>query len=49
LAEICAAKRLAKMKNLDKVKQRRRVAQFLQRKGFTSDIVGETLNKLIPY
>lgn len=49
LAEICAAKHLAKMKNLDKVKQRSRVAQFLQRKGFTFDIVGETLNKLIPY
>ena len=48
LAEICAAKQLAKIKNPDKVKRRRRVAQFLQRQGFTSDIIGETLNKLMP-
>lgn len=49
LAEVCAEKHLAKMKKLDLVKKRRRVAQFLQHKGFSSDIVGKILDKLIPY
>ncbi len=49
LALSCVEKKLPAMKGLDVQKKRRRVAQFLQRRGFSADAVFKTLDRLIPY
>ncbi|MGP0566504.1 regulatory protein RecX [Nitrospina sp. 32_T5] len=49
LAREAAESKLVKWKNLDKQKQRQRLAGFLQRKGFTSETVFDTVERLIPY
>lgn len=49
LARDAAARKLPKWKNLDKSKQRQRLAGFLQRKGFSSETVFDTVERLIPY
>lgn len=48
LAKTSAEKKLAQINCLDTNKKRRRVAQFLQRRGFASDVIAETLERLIP-
>lgn len=48
LAQACAQKKLSHLKGIDPKSQSRRLAQFLQRKGFTSDTVFKTVKKLIP-
>jgi regulatory protein len=48
LAQACAQKKLAHLKGIDSKSKSRRLAQFLQRKGFASDTVFKTVNKLIP-
>jgi regulatory protein len=48
LAQACAEKKLPHLKGIDPKSKSRRLAQFLQRKGFASDIVYKTVNKLIP-
>ncbi|CAI2717811.1 regulatory protein RecX [Nitrospina watsonii] len=49
LARDAAVRKLPKWKNLDKSKQRQRLAGFLQRKGFSSETVFDTVERLIPY
>lgn len=49
LAREAAQSKLPKWKNLDKQKQRQRLAGFLQRKGFSSETVFDTVERLIPY
>lgn len=48
LARVCAQKKLAGMKGLDTNKQRRRMAQFLERKGFSADMIYNILEQLVP-
>lgn len=43
LALACASKKLASLKGLEPEKKTRRLAQFLQRRGFSADIIYETL------
>jgi len=47
LAQACAQKKLSHLKGIDPKSKSRRLAQFLQRKGFASDIVFKTVKKLI--
>lgn len=49
LAEISAKKKLAQINDPDTKIKRRRIAQFLQRRGFDSDVIAQTLERLIPY
>jgi len=49
LAQACAQKKLSHLKGIDPKSKSRRLAQFLQRKGFASDTVFKTVKKLIPY
>ena len=49
LALSCVEKKLPAMKGLDVQKKRRRIAQFLQRRGFSADAVFKTLDRLIPF
>lgn len=49
LARDAARQKLPRWKNLDKTKQRRRLAGFLQRKGFSGETVFDTVEHLIPY
>ncbi|NIQ00778.1 MAG: RecX family transcriptional regulator [Nitrospinaceae bacterium] len=48
LARTCAAKKLAGLERLDRDKQRRRLAQHLQRKGFSAELVYQTVQQLVP-
>ncbi len=48
LAKISAEKKLAHIKTPDMNKKRRLVAQFLQRRGFTDEVIARTLDHLIP-
>ncbi len=48
LAKSSAKKKLAQIKTADTNQKRRTVAQFLQRQGFASDIIEQTLDRLIP-
>ncbi len=48
LAKTSAEKKLAQINNPDANKKRRAVAQFLARQGFASDVVEQTLDRLIP-
>jgi len=48
LALVCAQKKLSHLKGTDPKTKSRRLAQFLQRKGFASDTVFKTVRKLIP-
>jgi len=43
LALACANKKLASLHGLEPEKKRRRLAQYLQRRGFSTDIIYETL------
>jgi regulatory protein len=43
LALACASKKLASLDGLEPEKKTRRLAQYLQRRGFSSDIIYETL------
>lgn len=43
LALACASKKLASLHGLEPEKKTRRLAQFLQRRGFSTDIIYETL------
>ncbi|MZH02229.1 MAG: regulatory protein RecX [Nitrospinae bacterium] len=45
LALACANKKLASLHGLEPEKKKRRLAQFLQRRGFSSDIIYETLKR----
>jgi regulatory protein len=47
LAQACAQKKLAHLKGVDPKSKSRRLAQFLQRKGFASETVFKTVKKLI--
>lgn len=49
LALSCVAKKLPALKGLDLQKKRRRIAQFLQRRGFSTDAVFKVLGHLFPY
>lgn len=49
LAQEAALQKLPRWKNLDKTKQRQRLAGFLQRKGFSGETVFDTVERLIPY
>jgi regulatory protein len=49
LARDAAQQKLPRWKNLDKAKQRQRLAGFLQRKGFSGETVFDTVERLIPY
>ena len=49
LALSCVEKKLPAMEGLDVQVKRRRIAQFLQRRGFSGDAVFKTLDRLIPY
>jgi regulatory protein len=44
LALACANKKLTTLQGLDPQKKARRLAQYLQRRGFSADIIYETLN-----
>ncbi|MFQ5449782.1 MAG: regulatory protein RecX [Nitrospinaceae bacterium] len=48
LAKRCAQKKLSLLKGLGLEIQKRRLAQFLYRKGYPSDIIFQTVNELIP-
>jgi len=48
LAQACAQKKLSHLKGIDPKAKSRRLAQFLQRKGFASETVFKTVKKLIP-
>lgn len=48
LAQACAQKKLSHLKGIDLKSKSRRLAQFLQRKGFASETVFKTVKKLIP-
>ncbi len=43
LAQDCASKKLASLRGLEPEKKARRLAQYLQRRGFAADIIRETL------
>ncbi len=47
LAQACAQKKLSHLKGIDSKSKSRRLAQFLQRKGFSSSTVYKTVEKLI--
>lgn len=47
LAQACAQKKLSHLKGIDPKSKSRRLAQFLQRKGFASETVFKTVKKLI--
>ncbi len=49
LANASAKKKLAQIKNPDAKLKRRAIAQFLERQGFASDIIEQTLDDLTPY
>ncbi|GJL77658.1 MAG: hypothetical protein NPINA01_06470 [Nitrospinaceae bacterium] len=49
LAQSLAKKKLSLLKGVDSKSQSRRLAQYLQRKGFPSDTVFKTVKELIPY
>ena len=49
LAQACAQKKLSLLRGIDPKSKSRRLAQFLQRKGFASETVFKTVKKLIPY
>jgi len=49
IAMYCARKKLAAHKTSNSDKNRRRIAQFLERKGFTSDIIYEVVTNLAPH
>ena len=49
IAMYCARKKLAAHKTSNSDKNRRRIAQFLERKGFTSDIIYEVVTNLDPH
>ena len=49
LAQSLALKKLSQLKGVDPKSKSRRLAQFLQRKGFPSDTVFKTVKQLIPY
>jgi len=44
LAQSCVAKKMRQCENLDAATRSRRIAQFLQRKGFSSQIIFKILN-----
>jgi regulatory protein len=48
LAQSLAQKKLSQLKGVDPKSKSRRLAQYLQRKGFPSDTVFKTVNQLIP-
>ncbi len=48
LAQSLAQKKLSQLKGVDLKSKTRRLAQYLQRKGFPSDTVFKTVNQLIP-
>jgi regulatory protein len=47
LAQACAQKKLSHLKGIDPKSKSRRLAQFLQRKGFASETVFKTVQQLI--
>jgi regulatory protein len=47
LAQACAQKKLSHLKGIDPKSKSRRLAQFLQRKGFASETVFKTVKQLI--
>lgn len=47
LAQACAQKKLSHLQGIDPKSKSRRLAQFLQRKGFASETVFKTVKKLI--
>ena len=49
LALACAEKKIRSLTGLEKPTARRRLAQFLQRKGFGPDAVFKTVNTLVPW
>lgn len=49
LAQSLAQKKLSQLKGVDPKSKSRRLAQFLQRKGFPSDTVFKIVKQLIPY
>ena len=49
LAQACAQKKLLHLSGVDPKSKSRRLAQFLQRKGFASDTVFKIVKELIPY
>ena len=49
IAMSCARKKLATHKPGNNDKNRRRIAQFLKRKGFTSNLIYEIVANLVPY
>lgn len=49
LALQCAEKKIAGLKGVDAEVKRRRLIQFLQRKGFPGNIVYKTVEELIPF
>ncbi|QPJ66637.1 MAG: regulatory protein RecX [Candidatus Nitrohelix vancouverensis] len=49
LAHQAALKKLKSMDRLDRETQRRRLAPYLQRKGFSGDVVYETVQTLLPF
>jgi regulatory protein len=49
LALTCAEKKMKSLSGLDTQTARRRLAQFLQRKGFSQDTVYQTLEALVPW
>ena len=46
LAEQCARKKWVSLKGIEKEKKKQRLVQFLQRKGFSSDIIYQSLKTL---
>jgi len=48
LAQACARKKLYLLNGIDPKSKSRRLAQFLQRKGFAPDTVFKTVKKLVP-
>lgn len=48
LAQRCAEKKLKTWQGLDPPRVRRRLAQFLSRRGFDGETVGRTLQSLVP-
>ena len=45
----CAKKKLATYTSSNSEKDRRRIAKFLERKGFPSDIIYKVSTQLVPY
>lgn len=49
VAQTCARKKLSSLKELDADKKRRRLAQFLQRKGFPADTIYKIVETMTPF